>query len=353
MTMANMKSTGKLIISLDFELMWGVRDKKTTSTYGKNILGVWEALPKMLEAFNEYGIRATFATVGFLFAKNKEELINYFPKNKPAYLDENVSPYNGYFDFINNNEENDRYHFASSLIDKILEYPQHEVTTHTFSHYYCLESGQTKQNFRDDIIAAKEIAKEKGLSVESLVFPRNQFNENYLEVIEELDLTSYRGNENVWFKWAIGKHEIVRRAFSLLDTYINISGHNCYSIGEVAAKKPFNIPSSRFLRYYSSKLKAFESLKLRRILKSMTYAAKNKQIFHLWWHPHNFGVNQKENFDFLRKILKHYIYLNSQYGFESLTMKDLSHLIEPLKEENTAESSMNKKGCGEKKINTL
>lgn len=331
--MVDIKNTGKFVISLDFELMWGVRDKRTTTTYGRNILGVWEALPKMLEVFNEYGIRATFATVGFLFAKDKKELLNYFPKNKPAYLDKNISPYNGYFDFVNNNEENDKYHFASSLIDKILEHPQHEVTTHTFSHYYCQEPGQTKQNFRDDIIAAKEIAKVKGLAVESLVFPRNQFNKKYLAVIEDLDLTSYRGNEEVWFKWVSSKSEIVRRAFSLLDTYINISGHNCYPIWAVAAKKPFNIPSSRFLRYYSPKLKVFDNLKLKRILNSMTYAAKNKQIFHLWWHPHNFGVNQKENFEFLEKILKHYVYLNLQFGFESLTMQNLSHLIESSKKE--------------------
>jgi peptidoglycan/xylan/chitin deacetylase (PgdA/CDA1 family) len=350
-----MKNTGKLIISLDFELMWGVRDKKNSTTYGKNILGVWEALPKMLEVFNEYGIRATFATVGFLFAKNKKELINYFPKNKPGYLDGNLSPYNGYFDLVSNNEENDKYHFASSLIDRILDHPQHEVTTHTFSHYYCIEPGQTKQNFRDDIIAAKEIAKDKGISVESIVFPRNQFNEKYLDVIKELELTSYRGNEEVWFKRAISKNEnnIVRRVFSLIDTYINISGHNCYSIEDIAAKKPFNIPSSRFLRYYSSKLKYFEQLKLKRILNSMTYAAKNNQIFHLWWHPHNFGINQKENFKFLEKILKYYVYLNSQFGFESLTMKDLSHSIESLREEEIAESPVNKKRCDEKIINTL
>jgi len=67
-----------------------------------------------------------------------------------------------------------------------------------------------------------------------------------------------------------------------------------------------------------------EGMRLKRILNSMTFAAKNKQVFHLWWHPHNFGTDQKQNFEFLDKILKHYVKLNAQFGFESITMSNLS-----------------------------
>src|SRR5450631_2733915 len=34
---------GAFVISLDFELMWGVRDKRTIADYGRNILGVRRA----------------------------------------------------------------------------------------------------------------------------------------------------------------------------------------------------------------------------------------------------------------------------------------------------------------------
>ena|GEM_PF-6961988 len=56
----------------------------------------------------------------------------------------------------------------------------------------------------------------------------------------------------------------------------------------------------------------------------MTYAAKHNKVYHLWWHPHNFGINQDQNFAFLEKILKHYDYLNKRYGFFSITMSDLA-----------------------------
>lgn len=38
---------GTFVISLDFELMWGVRDVQTKAGYGPNILGVRQAIPAM------------------------------------------------------------------------------------------------------------------------------------------------------------------------------------------------------------------------------------------------------------------------------------------------------------------
>jgi hypothetical protein len=57
----------------------------------------------------------------------------------------------------------------------------------------------------------------------------------------------------------------------------------------------------------------------------MTHAAKNNLTYHLWWHPHNFSINQDENFSF-RKILTHYEILNTKYNFQS-TMSTLANII--------------------------
>jgi len=320
-----MKKKGKLVISLDFELLWGMRDKRTIDSYGKNILGGRDAISKMLDIFTEFNVVATFATVGFLFAKDNEELLAFSPEFKPKYDDKNLSAYNGHFDLIGNNENEDKYHFAGSLIEEIKKYPKQEIASHTFCHYYCLENGQDIIDFKEDLTAAIAIAEKRGIKLESLVFPRNQYNEEYLEVCKELGITSYRGNEEVWFNKAeSGQDETMfKRLFRLLDSYINISGYHTYSLFDIKKSIPYNIPSSRFLRAYSPKLKFFEKLKLNRILKSMTYAAKNNEIYHLWWHPHNFGDFQRENFQFLKKTLNHYQTLNSKYGFTSATMKDI------------------------------
>ena len=36
--------SGKFVISLDFELLWGLREKVTANNYKYNILGVWEVI---------------------------------------------------------------------------------------------------------------------------------------------------------------------------------------------------------------------------------------------------------------------------------------------------------------------
>jgi len=316
---------GFFTVSLDFELYWGVRDKRSIEQYIFNLKGVRKAVPEMLRVFSDNGIHATWATVGFLFFNNSDELKETLPKSLPKYLKDGLSPY----EYIENSDDFDPiYHFAPELIEVIKQYYGQEVGTHTLSHYYCLEEGQTVANFYDDIYSAVKVAKNHGVSLKSLVFPRNQWNPEYLSVLEELNIRCYRGNESGWIYHA-SKDEgqsKYQRLLRLIDAYFNISGHNVYDLRECTKKQPFNFPSSRFLRPYSKKLAILDKLKLNRIKRSMTYAAKNKKIYHLWWHPHNFGINTSQNLNLLNKIVEHYNILKENYGMVSLNMGELSEL---------------------------
>ena len=318
-------TNGKLVISLDFEIYWGVRDAVKLKNYKAHLLGVHESIPLLLSLFKKYSINATFATVGFLFFKNKNELCNNLPEKKPQYFNSNLSPYHAHLQSIGNDEKEDPFHFGFNLIEQIINAGQ-EIGCHTFSHYYCLEKGQSTEDFREDIAAAKQIASENGIDLKSFVFPRNQYNKDYINVCNEMGFTSFRGNEKSWLfsSETHGFMMALRRPFRLLDSYINLSGFNCYSSADMKKYKIINIPSSRFLRPYSKSVKAFENLRLKRITNSMDYAAKNGLAYHLWWHPHNFGNNVSENFSFLEKILIHYKKLNEEYNFESVNMQQLA-----------------------------
>lgn len=81
------------------------------------------------------------------------------------------------------------------------------------------------------------------------------------------------------------------------------------------------------------------NMRLKRIEKSITHAAKNAEVFHLWWHPHNFGKDIDENMLFLTRILKLVVKLNKEYGLESLTMKEASKLVMQLHDEVVYEKS--------------
>ena len=317
-------SQGKFVISLDFELMWGVRDHHNYQTYGREIEAVHETVPKLIDLFNEFGVKATFSAVGMLFAKDREELEQYLPTKKPSYTKFDLSPYPTYLN-SSSIAEHDKLHFAADLIDQLRQSP-HEIGTHTFSHYYCLEEGQNKEQFKADLQSAVAIALAKGVELNSIVFPRNQFNKTYLEVCAELGITSVRGTENSWLYKARNREEEsqLRRAFRLIDAYVNISGHHCYDKKDAKQSIPMNIAASRFLRPYSPKLYMLEKLKIRRIQKSIVHAAKNGLCYHLWWHPHNFSRNTEQNVDQLRSILGYYQKMNQKYGMASCTMTEIS-----------------------------
>jgi len=325
-----MMQHGKFVISIDFELMWGVRDKLTIQQYGENIKGVHTALPRMLQLFDQYKIKGTFAIVGLLFFNSKNEILKSIPQKLPGYINKNLSPFNGYFNSVGEDEQSDPYHFGKYLIDEIRKTPGQEIGTHTFSHYYCLEKGQTAEEFKADILYAQKVAEDKyGLKITSLVFPRNQFNNEYLNVCKDLGIICFRGNEHSWIYEARNTEEesLFRRAIRIADTYINLSGKNCYSDEFLKRSFPVDIPASRFLRPYTNSLRFLDGLKLNRLKSDMNYAAQKNMTYHLWWHPHNFGVNQNENFDLLEKVLLHFRELNKQYNFQSYTMSELANAV--------------------------
>lgn len=323
-----MKNKGVLVISFDFELYWGVRDTKSLEKYKKNILGERKIIPAILKLFYENNIHATWATVGFLFCKDQKEITKISPNKKPSYTNKKLSPYE-HIKKIGFTEVENKLHYAPSLIKLIASSPNQEIGTHTFSHYFCLEKGQNINEFTEDLKSAKQVAEKYKITLKSLVFPRNQINKTYLPACAKEGIIAYRGTESYWIYSARSGEEefFIRRLVRLIDAYINISGHNCYSLNSIDRTLPLNIPSSRFLRPYSKKLKFLEWIRLRRILSDMTYAAKKGSIYHLWWHPHNFGINQEENMLFLKKILDHFSTLKTIYGMESLNMEELASKI--------------------------
>lgn len=315
---------GRFIISLDFELHWGGAEKWDLKDKKKYFLEGRKAVVKMLELFNEYEIHATWATVGFLFAKDKEQLLKFLPQNKPSYQKKELSTYE-YFDQVGTNEKEDPFHFAGSLIEKITSTPGQELATHTFSHYYCNEPGQDMIQFEADLQATQKIARKNfNIQLKSIVFPRNQYNPEYLKIVKQAGIEVVRSNPNVWF-WQnnFGKITPLLRA---ADTLIPISKSLAFNENSMITNdEVLEIPASRFFRPYKTKEKFIQNFKMKRIKNEMTYAAKNKRNYHLWWHPHNFGNNPKKNIKQLEEIIIHYKGLNQKYGFSSVNMLEIKN----------------------------
>lgn len=314
---------GAFVISLDFELQWGVRDRVDAShPYRRNILGVWKALPRMLELFEEFEVGATWATVGFLYARTRDELERFSPRVRPLY---DAVPLRAYDEPVGDGEADDPYHYAPSLIDAVRRSPRQELATHTFSHYYCLADGQGREEFRADLESALRIAALHGDAPRSIVFPRNQYNPAYDPILLDAGITSYRGNQRAPI---YGRDGRVRRAARLLDSYVNLAGaHTTPWIRVMQPSGLCNVPASIFLRPYSPRLRAAEPLRSRRIEAGITHAAREREIFHLWWHPHNFGTEMEENLAMLRRILVHFDRCRGSHGMRSMTMCEVAEAV--------------------------
>lgn len=308
-------------ISLDFELFWGVYDVASIDSYGHNILGGRKAIPEILSLFKKYNVHATWGTVAMASFENKSELLSYLPEIKPVYANNNIDPY-GHLKSVGKNESEDPFHFGYSLVQRIIDVDGMEIGSHSFSHFYCLEENN-KQAFRADLDAASVAFGRLGIETKSLIFCRNQYDNYDLQTAKEVGFTSFRGNEDHFlYKPRRGKHPLFVRGARLADTYTNITGANS-SVPKQCLEGLVNIPSSRFLRPYSNN-KYLEVLRLQRISSAMLEAAKSGKGFHLWWHPHNFGINLNENIAFLTDILDYYRVLNEKYGMESLNMSEIS-----------------------------
>jgi peptidoglycan/xylan/chitin deacetylase (PgdA/CDA1 family) len=286
------------------------------------LIAARSAVRSMLGLFEEHEIHVTWAVVGFLFAQNGKQLRDFLPKLRPQYTDRRLSPY---LDLppAEASETCESVLFAPSLIRQISRVANQEIGTHTLSHYYCLEPGNDAETFRADLMAAISVARRSGIEVRSLVFPKNQWRADFLKICAEAGIVSYRGTPDSWLYRPCPdgkKQQWPRRLGRLLDNYCPVSSGLSAALPLNGDELPIDVPASRFLRGYSPMLRAFEPLRLLRIKDEMTEAAKRGRLYHLWWHPHDFGANIQVNLRFLRRILDHYRTLRLAYGMESVNM---------------------------------
>lgn len=317
---------GALVLSLDFELLWGIRDHVVRSPVAahRRLRGAREVVPRLLEMFEQFQISATWATVGALFAGSREELEHFAPALRPAYAEPSLSAYG---EAVGRSEHEDPLRLAKSLVRLIADAKGQEVATHTFSHYYCGEEGQSIDAFRADLEAAIAIAAREGIRLRSIVFPRNQHNAAYDPVLLENKIFAFRGNPDSMM-WRFSNHHesssLWRRAARLLDSYAGRQEAGTYGWTEVLEPTGLaNVRASSMLIPYRPALRRLERGRLARIRRSLRFAARERRIYHLWWHPHNFGEHQEENLNFLREVLTEFAQCRELHGMESLSMTEV------------------------------
>lgn len=320
---------GVFCISLDFELHWGCFERMDLNEADRQYFrNTREVIPKKLKLFADNEIHVTWAAVGMLYHKNTDE----WEAAKPAVLPTFNNPAVSAYEWINRHGFSgyeDPYHFAPELVDRIIQTPFQEMATHTYAHYFCLEEGQTKEQFRADMETAVRMADARAVKLRSLVFPRNQFNRDYLSVCHDLGITSVRSSPDIWY-WSPATHSsFMKKFFRAGDAYLKFQPIKMVYLKDIHVEPgmPLLLPSTRLYRPWKPGQPVQNRLKLRRILNEMTEAAKKGAYYHIWWHPHNFGNNPRECMNELECMVDHFRKLSSRYGFRSMHMRDISEML--------------------------
>ena len=325
-----MKQSGLFVISLDFELMWGMKDVATPEGYGmSHVARVPHVINRLLELFANYQVHATFGTVGLIMLQGVEDALQRWPASLPTYNNPELSPYEDNY-MANISQAIEPLFFAPKTVGKLAQAEGVEVGTHTFGHFYCDAQGQTKDQFESDLIRAIEVALERDIVFRSIIFPRNNVSKDYLEICHKHGVDVYRGNAKKYFEKTTGRLDALKqRICRLVDAYVNLGGYTSHKVENLKSEVDgmVNVPASRLLRPFSPRLAFAERIRLRRIKKEMVYAAQHGELYHLWWHPHNFGQNLEKNMLFLEKVLSQFVYCRERYGMQSCTMAEAADII--------------------------
>jgi len=327
------------VVSLDFEQAWGREPNRIGPAEEAAFLGARRAIPRMLDLAERHATGFTWASVGLLFFDTREEMLACLPERRPTYADPQLDAYRR-MTHVGRDERHDPLHFGRSLLLRIRDCPHQEIATHSFSHYYALEDGDDAEAFAADLLAAGRAAETLGLRMKSLVFPRNQVNPRYLSVCRAFGLTSYRGAQPspVHAARARSEERPLQRLGRAADAYCPFARNSEVTRASVDDGL-VNIPASHFLRPAMPRMKVLNELQLARILGEMRRIARKGGIFHLWWHPQNFGADLDLNLDVLGRILKAYRDLADGFGMRSLTMAQLAETClahQPMREANAA-----------------
>lgn len=267
-----------------------------------------EVIERMLNEFHTYEIQATFGIVGALACSSVDELLNELAEIPFTYLNERCHP-----KWITESIRNQPFgYMAPQIVKQIRAHPQHEIASHTFSHFYTHELPFSAEAWEKDLEKSKKWLPE----AETLLFPRNQYHIQAIELAKTYGYHYFRTNPNhfLYHVYQAQPSSLPLRGLRFIDHLLPLSAH------QFSQSTRETCSYSRFLRPASSSL-WLTNLKLNRIKQSMSVAAVTGRAYHLWWHPHNFSHDMELNMKGLQDILQHYQYLHETYGMESRTVK--------------------------------
>lgn len=285
---------GCFVVSLDTELAWGWIDRPEVG----DLYPLWErtrnAVDGLLRLFERYRIPATWAFVGRLLERKAGWGSTAESSARGSRLDRRAL----YRDPAVNSPENS-YLCGPDLLEAVLASPvAHEVGSHSYDHVVFGDPSCSRAMARDDLRAFVSVSREWGIAPHSFVYPRNSI--GHRDVLAEMGFRTYRGPDVSWFdRWPRPIRRVLRRIDLLcaLPPGVSTPAIDRHGLVRIPGHLFFRIPHRGLERHFPpARLVAKAKKGIRR-------AAEAGAVFHLWFHPFNFGHRTEQHLAALEDVL--------------------------------------------------
>ncbi len=314
MTLATRLDRGVAVVSIDTELAWGEahrRDggaQRDYSTERTVIAGI-------LDVFTRHEISATWALVGHLFldrcapegGRPHPDIV------RPAYpwLD------GDWFDIdpCSTLDEAPAF-YGRDIVAAIRSCPvEQEVGCHSFSHLIAAEPGCGEEAFGSDLDACRAVAAADGIDLRSFVYPRNAI--DHVAALGRHGFRSYRGRATTAAMG--GLLRAVDRVRPL---------PRSAAWPEQEPTGVWNVPQTYLFAPATRGRRIPARLWARRPRARMRLAARERSLFHLWFHPYNVTAAPERALRALESICAEAARLRDAGRLDVLTMGALADRLD-------------------------
>ena len=289
------EDAGYFLFSLDTELAWGHFDSFRPGIFSKDGKRERNAIIRILDMLDEFGLVATWAVVGHLFYEKCEQC-EICP----------VLDWKGrYASFDQIYDANSPLWYGADIMKILVQRSgRHEIAFHGYTHRIFNEKILSRQDARIEIEEWLRVTQRMNVSrPASVVFPRNQV--GHIDLFKEYGFVCYRGDELLPPDYY--SIPFVGKLLNRIDLITQFRTPQVYKVSTNPSGL-INLPASRSLLRINRKFDLLlERLNLngfhiKQIVKGVDKAAKEKKVIHIYSHPYEFRTER--DFEKLRRLFE-------------------------------------------------
>lgn len=306
---------GVFTLSLDTELAWGTFDVGRIEKFEEAYRRTPGIIHELCTLFDKYQISATWALVSHLLVDCEGD---HRGQTSPTFewIDD-------WFGELPCSRGFDReLWYAPWLVNRLRSCDvEQEIGLHGATHMPLGAQGCSKQNADKELETAIKTLGEYGVDPESFVFPRNDI--GHLDILVKHGIRVYRGVDARWYEQS-PTPDAVKPPLRFVD---EATRRPPPVVEPVLHDGIVEIPGSQVFRPTQGGWKyTTAQSSIARAVNGLQRAAQRGGVFHLWFHPFNFGHAPDKDLKRLEHVLESAYELSERGEIECRPMREVAEL---------------------------